>query len=208
MKVFYVIYVQDEPYRTILNGIRALANPREKHSVHLTVQGPFSRRRSYSKLSELNTHISGERIAVNSVGRFFGPGQNTVFLSCYSEKLPLIWRKTQYGYNPHLTLYDGDRRDFAESMLRILQVRSVVFDFLAHRIEPLIVNGQRDLLLAYNIDYTLLEGYAGQRVDSSRLSELDPESRLGLIDRLASCLDQSKRQKCAFNAKSVVLAPC
>lgn len=191
MRVFYVIYVHDEPYKTVLNGIRALANPKEKHSVHITVQGPLTRRHNQAKLEDFNAKILRQKISVMGVDSFFEQSQNTVFLRCESDALPAVWRKPHYDYNPHLTLYDGDCRQFAEEMLAVLLFSPIYFDFYVDSgIEPLVINGQRDFYLAYNINYRLLESYAGCKLNHEIISSLTSAQRLRLIKQLAISLAQ------------------
>jgi 2'-5' RNA ligase len=192
MRVFYVVYIREEPYRTVLNGIRVLANPKEKHSAHITVQGPFLRRRPESKVREFDAIISGKEVSVEGVDSFFFPGQSTVFLRGVGEELRDVWRKPHYGYNPHITLYDGADREMAEQILSAVKSAQVFFRFRVRGLEELVVNGQRDLALAYSIDYDLLELYAKCRLDQSILSNMNCTDRVRLIARLAPFLGSER----------------
>src|SRR5690349_19434508 len=121
MKVFYVIYIKDKLLRTIIDGIRILANPLEKQKAHITVRGPYYQ--SY-RLTEKNEIIKHTKINIHGIATFFNEKQNTIYLKVKnsSEALKNVWKKDFYkgAFNPHLTLYDGRDEQFAESLLKIL----------------------------------------------------------------------------------------
>src|SRR6266404_4798519 len=117
MKVFYVLYVRDAPLGDCLEAIRLFADPSAKMSAHLTVRGPYKKK---LPLLSLRSRINGERICVEDVGNFFREGQNTVFFSCFSPHLQTIWKKTDFGYNPHITIYDGSSRSFGRKLYSVM----------------------------------------------------------------------------------------
>ena len=180
MRVFYVIYVQEEPFKSYINAVRLLCDPAEKNSAHLTVRGPYQRRYSTDQLMELNRWIKGERIHVWGTGSFLGPKQNTIFLECESPNLPRVWHKPHYGYRPHVTLYDGASRETADSLLDILECLKIDFQFLSEGLSPVIVNsGQKNLVLRCNISPDIVAGAVGMRTDLLR--EVD---RMSQTERL------------------------
>lgn len=102
-KFFAFLYVEDEETGNLLNTAIAVLNPRAKWPAHVTVSGPFSSRRQLPrKLSYYRT------MDVCGVGQFRSDEQNTVYLRVGTFDLRHISRKPDFGYNPHLTLYDGD----------------------------------------------------------------------------------------------------
>ena len=95
MKIFYVIYIKDKLLRTIIDGIRILADPLEKQEAHITVRGPYEQ--SYH-LSQKNEIIKHTRIKIQGIGTFFNSNQNTIFLNVKqtNEALKNVWRKDFY----------------------------------------------------------------------------------------------------------------
>lgn len=59
----------------------------------------------------------------SKVGNFFDYGQNTVFFKCDDNKnLRKIWKKKGYkDFKPHITLYDGKNKEFAQKLFGKLQ---------------------------------------------------------------------------------------
>ncbi len=110
MRTFNVLYVSDNVIRTCLNTILIVCDPSEKTPVHITVGGP---NRPRPRPKRYGDSIRRLPVSVLGVGNFFGPNQNTVFLRCGSEYMKKIWDKPDFEFNPHITLYDGDSRDFA-----------------------------------------------------------------------------------------------
>ncbi len=146
MRVFYVIYVSDPLLEGILDGVRFLANPHEKGRAHVTVRGPYRQRYD---LTAQQRRIAGTRLTCHGAGSFFGPRQNTVFVRCDSPALRDVWHKPDYGYHPHLTLYDGSSRVVAEDLLTLLEAADARFGFEVVGLEPLLsTKGQANLDLA------------------------------------------------------------
>ncbi len=78
MKIFYVIYIKDKLLRTIIDGIRILADPLEKQEAHITVRGPYEQ--SFYHLSQKNEIIKHTRIKIQGISTFFNSIQSTIFL--------------------------------------------------------------------------------------------------------------------------------
>src|SRR5437588_595976 len=118
MRVFYVVYISDETLRKCIDGIRLLSNPFEKESAHITLRGPYRQRYNVDHLSSI---VRGTTVLISGVGSFFEAKQNTVFFSCESSHLRAVWHKPNYpDYNPHITLYDGESRRFANELAKAI----------------------------------------------------------------------------------------
>jgi hypothetical protein len=115
-RVFYVVLFDDEMTQKTLDAIRFVCSPQVKHRAHITVRGPYRRRYQFSTSTK---ELSKTEIEIDGPGAFFENQQNTVFLSCRSSALRDAWFKPDFDYAPHVTLYDGDSRSFAERLLRI-----------------------------------------------------------------------------------------
>lgn len=118
-KIFYVLYIGDEIGKC-MDAIRFIASPKEKHASHITVRGPYKRRISVKKI---NSKLKGNLIRILGVGSFFSTvnKQNTVYFTCDGTKLRSVWEKKGFGYEPHITIYDGDDFDFAEELYRLMK---------------------------------------------------------------------------------------
>src|SRR2546430_8610144 len=128
MPLFYVLHIQDQTLSGCLEAIRFLSNPFEKQRAHITVRGPYRKR---IHVQNLNRQISGDTISINRVGNFFDYGQNTVFFECSSPNLKNIWKKPDFPFNPHLTIYDSGSRPFAERLFKILSKHRFNLSFKA-----------------------------------------------------------------------------
>jgi hypothetical protein len=185
MRLFYVLYPEEPSLRFVLDAIRFLANPYEKERAHLTVRGPCSRHYRDQTLQRLNEKIASSQIVISGVDRFFAERQHTVFLSCDGPNLKQVWLKPDYGYHPHITLYDGDSRDFGAELLAILQTRPLqqaALGFRAGALVPLATyKGQTNLTLQTSIDFARLSALAGRPLSPSTVRGMPGKERLALI---------------------------
>lgn len=197
MRLFYVIYPEEPALRFVLDAIRFLANPYEKERAHLTVRGPCSRHYRDQTLRRLNEKIASSHIAISGVDRFFAERQHTVFLSCDGPNLKQVWLKPDYGYHPHITLYDGDSRDFGAALLTILQARPArqpALGFRAGELVPLVTyKGQTNLTLQTSIDFARLSALAARPLSPSTVRGMTADERLALIAAAWQTLAVSKR---------------
>jgi hypothetical protein len=98
-----------------------LCAPNSKTEVHLSIRGPYNRRKDQREVDEWNSLIENRSIKVNEVGNFFLYNQNTVFLKCSSPIILKVWDKSGYAFMPHLTLYDGNDQLFATELYDLLR---------------------------------------------------------------------------------------
>jgi hypothetical protein len=188
LKVFYSIYVPTGPIRTALDAIRLFARPQTKHPAHITVRGPYS---DYRDPRMWTAAVRGQCVEVGGVGTFFGPDQNTVFLRADAPAIRLIWDKPDFpDYNPHLTIYDGESRDFAESLRAILVQKDPRFSFAASGMEPMVSgNGPAPLITWY--DPIELAPYMASPPNRHELVAADEPTRLSWVEELADGLVSS-----------------
>ena len=77
---------------------------------------------------------------------FLNQNQNTVYLRCSSPELSQVWYKPNYPYNPHLTLYDGNDRGFANDLLAGLSSCTKRFTVNARGVDCMVsIKGERVL---------------------------------------------------------------
>ena len=194
MRVFYVVAIEDDYLRSLLDGIRVLCDPREKHHAHITVRGPYEQRYHFHAQNRL---LQNSEVQVSGPGCFFGERQNTVFLKCESKVLEKVWYKPDYpAYTPHLTIYNGVSRAFAEQLLQILSKHAPQFSFHVSGLLPLITTrGQEAFLLATSIDWGQLSNIVDKRISFNEIESYTIEERLKLIEvlvaHLATCTQET-----------------
>ena len=140
--------------------------------------------------------VEGTNIEVTGVDAFFGPAQNTVFFAVKAPGLERTWHKPDFpDYRPHLTIYDGPSRHFAEQLYRRLKGLNPRFHFQASSLAPLITRkgqGSLDLRTAYDED--LVRDVTGKRVPAEDVPEMDEDERIDLIAELCSQLVEHRVQ--------------
>lgn len=185
LQVFYSIYVPPGRERLLLDAIRLFANPHAKHAAHITVRGPYP---DYVDPRTWSAAVKGKRIDVAGVGTFFGRGQNTVFLCVDSAALREILYKPDYPAGPpHLTIYDGDSRQFADGLRSLLEERRLSLTFQASGVEPMVSgNGPPPLRTIY--DPSELAEFVSAPPTLEELESASDETRLLWIAELADHL--------------------
>ena len=187
-RTFHVLYIPDGLIGGCIDAIRVLANPPEKHRAHITVRGPYYR--GGKQVGTINRFVEGAEISINGSGNFFDSGQNTVFLRCESPSLEDVWDKPDYGFNPHVTLYDGSSHDFARSLWEIVSSRIYEFSFIAGPLIPLVSSRrhQGGMALQADLDLKFLREVIGLDIDRGGIESLGQDGRLKAIDKLCAYL--------------------
>lgn len=181
---FNFVYFADRSVQSWLDAIVFFADPTEKNAAHITLRGPFS---SYKKAARIPKDITGTEVSVLGVGTFFAEGQNTVFLHCGSERLRKYWYKPDYSFNPHITLYDGPSRHFAERVLSVCSKYRLFMELEAGGVDVVkSVKGQRSLNLQYRLDPLQIQSAIGNRVEFEQAARMPEWKRLMVIDRMLS----------------------
>lgn len=190
MRVFYVLYVPDKVIHACLDAMRLICNPAEKTRSHVTVRGPYHQ---HYRLTAVDSLIHGSQVAVDGIGHFFEGNQNTVFFRCHSPSLRAAWRKPDFDFHPHLTIYDGASRPFAERLLALLNRHQFSFSFTVGHLTPLLsIPRQGSLELASAFDSDMVQKVAGLGLSVDAVRRLNEEQRLELVDKLAIFLSQLK----------------
>lgn len=164
-RYFAFLFVEDEYLSNILNVAIAALNPRERWPAHVTLAGPFSSLRSVPRKLEFQ-----RRLSVLSVSQFRSDTQNTVHFVVGAEGMRNVWKKADYPYNPHLTIYDGTNHDLGDELyFRLRQLRPI-FKFDVTRMHIVESGAQRDFNLLSGLDLggtiPALRGLQEQELDS------------------------------------------
>lgn len=130
-----------------------VANPSERWPAHVTVAGPYKDRDSAP-----TKRVFSSKLHVEGVGNFFDSGRNTVFLKVNSPRLEVVWDKPDFGFNPHLTIYDGPDQDFARKLFSQLESISLRFWLSVTNLQLVTsVKGQSAFNLDIAADWQVLE---------------------------------------------------
>jgi hypothetical protein len=188
MRVFYVLYIHETQLSDCIEAIRLLANPTEKSPAHVTVRGPYGRK---LPLKHLSDKISGKSVFVNKVGNFFPEGQNTVFFACSSPFLLSVWKKSDFGFNPHITIYDGNSKSFARKLYSIMRRCKYSFKFTAGRLEPYVsIRRQNGFHLQLTFNHRLVSQILGERLTSQDVPKLNIKQRLEYINMICRYISE------------------
>lgn len=186
MKLFYVIHIGQRALAECVDAIRFICNPAEKQRAHLTVRGPYQKRINISRMSR---KIVGDTVSIESVGNFFDSGQNTVFFHCSAPELKDVWKKPHYPFNPHITLYDGTSREFAQRLYAVISRYNYSLKFQANELEPIeSKKGQQSMSLALAFNSKSLARITGEKIKPAAVSTLPEERRLQLVERICQHL--------------------
>jgi len=181
-RYFYVVYLGDPALQIALDTIRLVANPSAKGLAHITLRGPCSEPPEYetTKLS-----IEGSEARVTKIGDFFEDGQNTVYLACDSRFFVDRWYKPDYGYQPHITLYDGPSRAFALKLRDLLQRRYAEISFPVTGLSLLrSVKGEKLDSLRRAFDVVGFHWVIGKQITLDDIPYLSDDTRLLIIESI------------------------
>jgi hypothetical protein len=186
-RVFYVVYSKDEGRQRILDAICFLADPNEKSRAHVTLRGPYDQRRHFPSTGRL---VEDAQIDITGIDAFFRAGQNTVFFEVKAPQLEGSWYKPDFPkYRPHLTIYDGPSRAFAERLRRRLAEIDPHFQFRATALEPLITQkGQGSMDLRSAFDEDLVREITGKDISAEDVNDISDDERIDLITELCTKL--------------------
>ncbi len=187
-RIFYVVYFDDRRLQSSLDAMRFIANTKEKTPAHITLRGPYPQ--SYN-LRGLERKIRGAEVLANGVEAFFHEGQNTVFLRCHSERFREVWKKKDFPFNPHITIYDGSSRQFAKLLLKRLEQLHIRFQFVVGKLSALESHkGQYSTLLRQSFKEEFARNVVGEPLKVSEIDALSPERRVSLIELFARELSE------------------
>lgn len=188
-RVFYVIGIADRLVRCVFNAMRLISDPNAKGETHVTVRGP------YTKEVDLPEQLlGGTSLSVFGAGCFFEDQQSTVFLRCGFPEMQRVWDKRGHrDINGHLTIYDGNERDFASRLLTLLSDRKLYFTFQGTNLHILKSSrGQWTLDLRMAIDFDVINRVFSTEVDWANVHKMEPSERLIYIGLLADFLRETQ----------------
>jgi hypothetical protein len=217
MRYFGVININDKNAQTFIDGIRLLCASKVKHKAHITLQGPQSDK---NDIKFHSIRRNEQIVYVNGVGNFFSEGQNTVYLKCDLDnggQIKSMINKPDYGNeNPHITLYDGENRTFAENLYNLTQAQpykdKIKFQIIVsennynvkQESDLGIISSSKDkeYLTFDSTFYNHLSYYlGGTTVDENIIGKLSEKQRLKHIENLLSLFTN-------WQNSNVIANPC
>lgn len=182
-RYFVFLYIENDRLTQLIDYAIYLLNPTEKWPAHVTLAGPYSNRKDAPRDLEFK-----HRISVIGIGRFKSENQNTVFLRVEGKELSSVWDKSDYPYNPHLTLYDGNDADFSEKLFEWGKSERMIFSFL---VSKRVVVSTTKKQGAFN----LLERFKPELLSKTKNMNFNEIANLSSDTRLALAKDALKRAK-------------
>ena len=125
MQRFLFLDLLDSEVHAVLAGLRKEFGTLGS-GIHVTIRGPYNDPIEIEQLGRFQREISKEPLLIHGVGIFENRGSCSVFLRVKNDKLRGIWRKPdfpvkEYGFNPHITLYEGSDLELAHRILDFLK---------------------------------------------------------------------------------------
>lgn len=168
-----------------MDAIKYFCDPKQKTAAHITVRGPY---RAPVNITHADRLISGAELSILGSGFFFEKGQNTVFLQAGLNELRLVWRKPDFGYKPHITLYDGASREFARLLLNVLRRNRLFFQCEATGLTNIqSEKGQYAFGIGWDLTIPLLAHVLNKDVING-VGHMSMDERLKIIESLCDSL--------------------
>lgn len=188
MRYFYGIHLQSSSLSSAFDVIRYLSEPDSIRFSHITLRGPYVRPLPQSVIRELNESRARQwRVRLDGAGGFIQGNQNTVIIKVDLMDLSDLFYKPDFADGtPHITLYDGTDRSYANALLRMLYR----FDFQEHvcvsplkKISPKApLSGSFSLLYQdFSVAY---EKFLGAQPNSDFVTSLSNEQKFSYIEKI------------------------
>lgn len=199
-RYFFFMYPSQSEVRSLLNMAVFCLDPNEKWPAHITVAGPYQTRPKVKGL------FNGEATAFAlGCGNFFREGLSTVYLKVGVQNIWSVWRKPDFLGNPvpHLSLYNGKDRQYAEKIFTQAMSINPYFSFRSSGLSLVSsISGQQGTVLREQIDTKILDRTANMKIDEIR--DLNSDERLELAMLCLAKLKLSANSKRPLNNEFVL----
>ncbi len=196
MRYFCVIYLTDKRFNNLIEGIRLLADPNQKHRAHITLRGPYEGKKPNSvDLERWTSMIRDNIIEIEGSSAFLNNDCNTVYLKCKNaDFLKTIWNKKDYKqFQPHITIYNNNDKVFADELLKVLNTKGPKFSFKPGKVELLKSENDDELGFAeikHLAGFDNLSENLNEKISIERIESLSNQDRIKYISRLCDRLVQ------------------
>jgi len=189
--IFYALFIPEGPIKDCIDAIRYISSPTEKKSAHITVRGPYKEQIKKSRLEKLNFALRGNLVHISNPGNFFNnKDQNTVFFNCQGTQLESVWKKKDYGYHPHITLYDGSDKSFAQELYNVLGNYQFDLSFEAEKLVMITRSkGQTSMELSFSLNNELFRPWGKDFLNTTHLIDnMSTDEKISLISKITKNL--------------------
>jgi len=137
-KRFLFLEITNSEIINLITGVRAVATGRTSvGGVHVTIRGPYNREIPRKQIEQYDRQLKGHPLLLEGIGRFEVQGRHVVYMEVQHPGLRKIWWKPdfpvhEYGFNPHVTLYEGGNIDVADRLERFMKregLKLLTWDF-------------------------------------------------------------------------------
>jgi len=123
MARFYGVYLDNTGISTVLDIVRFLGQPDSIRFSHITLRGPYADPGlTKARIQGINDGYKKDRLVkMIAPTTFFSERQSTVVIAVELGNLQELFYKPNFPTGtPHLTIYDGKSRQFAQSLYDIV----------------------------------------------------------------------------------------
>lgn len=183
--MFTYVLFYEKKIVSYIDSLIFISNPEEKNGTHLTLRGPHEK----FDPDEIKNDLTERTVSVLGAGGFFDDGQCTVFLKCDSGFIKKHWKKSDYGYNPHITIYDGKDMILAEKIYKLINRYNLYFSMtVSDVVVRKTIIGQKSFNLMFDIDLDGIKNIIGNEKDLNYIKNAEDWERLMLMDRICNNL--------------------
>ena len=131
-KHFLFLDIRDREICTLLHELRTLFNEKPSDTgIHITVRGPYVDPLKADDIKPFQEILKNDTVIISGVGRFENQSNHVVYLHIECEHLIGIWSKrdypiSTYGFNPHISLYEGNDKQLANRIEGFLLSENIV----------------------------------------------------------------------------------
>jgi hypothetical protein len=134
VKLFLFVEIHDEPVVRLINDLRTIFNGGKKKNsaVHITIRGPYISIPDPIEIDGYWEIIKEEGVLISGVSNFNNNGKHIVYLKVQSKAIRGLWWKpdypiSKYGFNPHITLYEGSDKSIATTITSFIKKERLLF---------------------------------------------------------------------------------
>lgn len=134
MKLFLFVEIHDKPVVELINNLRTIFNDgkRKNSPVHITLRGPYTSTPDPEEINSYWETIREEGILISGTDNFNNNDKYVVYLKVKSKVIRELWWKpdypiSQYGFNPHITLYEGRNKAKAMAITKFIKKENLAF---------------------------------------------------------------------------------
>lgn len=134
-KHLLLLKIEDQEFNELFFGIQEILNIQKSKLIpHVTLRGPYIHEPRNEEIKKIETYIiDGEPLKVNGAGLFNNNETYFVYLKASKSNLKKAsWKKDypikEYGFNPHITIYQGKDENLANKLLNFLNAQDFKFE--------------------------------------------------------------------------------